>query len=223
MLPLLAAALPAVLAGASSALGQRSANRTNVRLARESMAFEGDQAAKQMQFQERMSGSAYQRSVEDMRLAGINPMLAYAQGGASTPGGAAASGAQATVEDVAGPAVASAQHARRLQMELKQMRASTALTEGTTARQGFENALTEQQNRLAYQQTRVGEASERNIEAQTAATIAGMPSIRGWSARAGVTTPAFDYAGQLSRRLFSQRPGLDVKRGSFGLQRLGIR
>lgn len=46
------------------------------------------QASAQRAWEQQMSSTSWQRGVADMRAAGINPMLAYMQGGASTPGGA---------------------------------------------------------------------------------------------------------------------------------------
>lgn len=56
--------------------------------------FQASEAAAQREWYEEMSSSAYQRAVSDMRKAGINPILAYAQGGAaSSPTGIASGSA----------------------------------------------------------------------------------------------------------------------------------
>lgn len=93
---------------------EREANEFSRQMAREAndfthqenqlaMQFSADQALQQMAFQERMANSQYQRGVADMQAAGINPAIAYNQGGAVAPSGAAgsaSSGAGAVVSSV---------------------------------------------------------------------------------------------------------------------------
>lgn len=119
--PYMAAAVGAGALG--SFLGQGSANRASARSVREQMGFQERLSDKQMAFQERMSNTAYQRGVEDLRLAGLNPILAYSQGGASTPSGATASGASYKAENPAKDLATSAYTAMRLKAELDNMQA----------------------------------------------------------------------------------------------------
>lgn len=87
-----------------------------------------DMAREQMGFQERMSNTAYQRSMQDMSAAGLNPILAYNQGGASSPGGAMG----APQQNEFSSAVSSAVDARRANAEVSNLRKQNAQIESQT-------------------------------------------------------------------------------------------
>jgi hypothetical protein len=114
-----------LIAGGLNYLGQHEANRMNRKIAREQMSFQRESTDKQMAFQERMSNTAYQRAVADMEAAGLNPMLAVMQGGASSPGGASSAGAGAHMESEAREAVRSSVVARQASANVEQTKALT--------------------------------------------------------------------------------------------------
>lgn len=90
---------PALIAAGAQLVGGMMTNQSQQGIASQANAFSAAQTQAHMDFQERMRSTQYQTAVEDLRKAGLNPMLAYTQGGAGTPAGASAVGQQAQIRN----------------------------------------------------------------------------------------------------------------------------
>lgn len=109
--PLTISALVSGGVGLVSAFGQ---HRANVKTEKSSQ--------HQMDFQREMSNTSYRRAMHDMKEAGLNPILAYSQGGASSP-----AGTSYQHQDSIGKGAGSALEARRVAKEVEALSSQKAV------------------------------------------------------------------------------------------------
>lgn len=170
----------AVMAAASMYSSAYSADKAQ-EASREQMAFQADQ-----------SGTAYQRAVKDMRAAGINPIMAHARGGASTP-----SGAMPSQFFDADKGISSALSAARLGAEIQNIRADTILKDRQEmlARYQGSKVLEErdlvQQERMLLEKQQPGATIEARLD---------RPGGQGeWTRAIQRWLPFFNSAGSAAR------------------------
>ena len=110
--------MAAIATGGLAFLGGQQTNAANADQARKNRAFQADQSA-----------TAYQRATEDLRKAGLNPILA-AGAQASTP-----TGSMAHMEDALSKGLTTAIETRRLKKEMDAVQSQADLNKATEGAQ----------------------------------------------------------------------------------------
>ena len=158
--------LGGLIGGALGFIGQQQTNQKNWDIANAANAASAEQAANQMRFQERMRETQYQTAVEDMKKSGLNPMLAYSQGGAGTPTGAMGSVTTATMKNALGAGVAGYQQMSMNEADIDLKKATTVGTTASTLKTEADTIKTAADIGYVLENTKLNQETQRNLQEQ---------------------------------------------------------
>jgi len=122
-----------------------------------------DRLQAQMDFQRQMANTAWRRGMADMKAGGLNPILAYQKGPASSP-----TGAFAAATDIVSPAVNTAQANMKNTAEVNNMLVNNNLIKAQTA-QSITNA------EKAAAETKLTNAQKVRTDIENAITMHNIP------------------------------------------------
>jgi len=177
--------LTPVLGAVGSTIGQTNANNANQALMQQGNAFNAAEAERNRVWQEEQRKTQYQTAVEDLKAAGLNPMLAYSQGGAKPTSGAQASTVSPPkLENVLGNAANSA----------------------ATSAMAMNNVM---QNRLIQSQIQKTDTEADNIQADTVNKLDLNPNIKTENKRLLADIAFKDTSARLNSAMeYNQRAGI---------------
>jgi hypothetical protein len=158
--------LGGLIGGALGFIGQQQTNQKNWDIANAANAASAEQAANQMAFQERMRDTQYQTAVKDMKSAGLNPMLAYSQGGAGTPTGAMGSVSTATMKNALGAGVTGYQQMSMNEADIDLKKATTVGTTASTLKTEADTIKTAADIGYILENTKLNQEQQANLKVQ---------------------------------------------------------